>query len=142
VLTPVLKIVTHLVDIISNVADVFTKEDERKVMKTHKYWHLLTFYVTSRYLMALVKCSKQDLTKQEDKELSRKDIREMSGVTQMLLNLPREYQCWNKYYNKKEHNIWPGGNKTRMPDMTETIENNTPHTCNQQQQKTTVLSTF
>jgi hypothetical protein len=73
-------------------ANVLTKEDERKFMETHKYRHLLTYYVTSRYLMALVKCSEQDLTKREDKELSGKDTGEMGGVTQILLNLPREYQ--------------------------------------------------
>jgi hypothetical protein len=127
VLTPVLKIVTHLMDI-SNVTKVLTKEDERKVMKTNKYRHLLTYYVTSRYLMALVKCSEQDLTKREDKELSGKDIGEMVGVTQMLLNLPKEYQRWNKHYNKKEYNIRPGGNKARKPEVTETIQNNTPTT--------------
>jgi hypothetical protein len=124
VLTPVLKIVTHLMDI-SNWTKVLTKEDERKVMKTHKYRHLLTFYVTSRYLKALVTCSEQDFTKREDKELSGKDIGEMVGVTQILLNLPREYQRWNKYYGQKEHNIQPGGNEARKPGATETSENNT-----------------
>jgi hypothetical protein len=38
----------------------------------------------------------------EDEELGGEDIAPRGGVTEILLNLPREYQRWNKCYKEDE----------------------------------------
>jgi hypothetical protein len=50
--------------------------------------------------MVVEKCSETNLTKREDAVLSGADIGKMTGVTKILINLPREFQRWNKYYGK------------------------------------------
>jgi hypothetical protein len=99
VLSPVHKIAAHLMDITFVSKELETK-DRRYVMKIHKYRHLLTYHIASQYLMVVEKCSETNLTKREDAVLSGADIGKMTGVTKILLNLPREFQRWNKYYGK------------------------------------------
>jgi hypothetical protein len=43
----------------------------------------------------------------EDKVLTGAEIGNMQGVTRILLNLPREYQRWNKFYGKEGKLIQP-----------------------------------
>ena len=54
VLTPVLKIVRHLMDI--SVMEGVLEQDakEKHAMKYHKYRHLVTHYVAKQYLLALI----------------------------------------------------------------------------------------
>jgi hypothetical protein len=108
VLTPVLKIVGHLMDI-SMIARWIDepKDDKIKILRNHKYRRILMFYVASSYLRALTLFSEKSV---EDINYTGQDIANMGGVTEILMNLPREFQRWNKYYGQDNKNIAPGAN--------------------------------
>jgi hypothetical protein len=104
VLTPVKKIVEHLVDICF-LERILT--DCNKTIRVNKLRHLATAYVARQYLEVLVWASRNTLERPEDEELSGERIGQMDGVTKIVLNLPREYQWWNKYYTKEGKSITP-----------------------------------
>jgi hypothetical protein len=98
VLTPVKKIVGHLIDICF-IADVIPKSARSKTLKANKLRHQTTAYIARQYLAALILALGQtDETK---------EIGNMQGIMHILLILPREYQRWNKYYLKAGKSIQP-----------------------------------
>jgi hypothetical protein len=106
VLTPVKKIVGHLIDICF-VDGIVPKAARTQSLKINKLRHQTTAYIARQYLNALILASGQTDEGKEDKALSADDIGKMQGVTRILLNLPREYQRWNKYYGKEGKSIQP-----------------------------------
>jgi hypothetical protein len=105
VLTPVLKIVHHLTDIC--IMEEILEYNQNKLIRMSKFRHQITFYVLKQYLRCLMLDTilregeiEDGIT--EDEELGGEDIAIRGGVTEILLNLPREYQRWNKYYKKFE----------------------------------------
>jgi hypothetical protein len=113
VLTPVKKIVEHLVDICF-LEKILT--DRIKTIRNNKLRHQATAYVARQYLEVLVWASqKKTLERKEDEELSGESIGQLDGVTKILLNLPREYQRWNKYYKKTRKSITPDSDDESEP---------------------------
>jgi hypothetical protein len=99
VLTPVQKISGHLLDICAMEGIV----EERTIPTTkHKLRHQVTAYVAKQYLAALVEDSGKSKDSKEDKELSGEKIGKLKGITKILLNLPRQFQHWNKCYTIEE----------------------------------------
>jgi hypothetical protein len=99
VLTPVQKISGHLQDICA--MERIVKDSTPRITK-HKLRHQGTAYVAKQYLAALVEESGKSIDSKEDKELSREKIGKLQGITKILLNLPREFQHWNKCYTIEE----------------------------------------
>jgi hypothetical protein len=106
VLTPVQKIVGHLIDICF-IAEVIPKSARSKTLKVNKLQHQTMAYIARQYLAALILAAGQTDEGKEDKALTGADIGNTHGVTCILLNLPREYQHWNKYYGKEGKSIQP-----------------------------------
>lgn len=105
VLTPVLKIVQHLTDIC--IMEKILIYNPNKNIRMSKFRHQVTFYVLKQYLKSLMldtilREGEDDNATTEDEELGGEDIARLGGVTEILLNLPREYQRWNKCYKKDE----------------------------------------
>jgi hypothetical protein len=105
VLTPVLRIVQHLTDIC--IMEKILEYNPNKLIRMSKFRHQITFYVLKQYLKCLMLDTilrehevKDGIT--EDEELGGEDIARRGGVTEILLNLPREYHRWNKCYKKDE----------------------------------------
>jgi hypothetical protein len=69
-------------------------------------------YIARQYLTALILASGQT-DEGKDKALTGGEIGNMQGVTRILLNLPREYQRWNKYYGKEGKSIQPKKKPTK-----------------------------
>jgi hypothetical protein len=67
----------------------------------------------------------------EDKALTGAEIGNIKGETRILLNLPREYQRWNKYYGKEGKLIQPKKKPTKTASG---MKNNSK----KKKQKTTV----
>jgi hypothetical protein len=120
VLTPVLKIVGHLTDICS--MEGITNPNVANTMRLHKLRHQVTAYIARQYLAALVFASGSTTESKEDIHLDGKAIAQRKGVTEILLNLPREYQRWNKYYKQKGHSILPNPKLKRPPPRHTTVE--------------------
>lgn len=98
VLQSVNKIVSHLLDI-SVLEGVVKYDKKNNPHKFNKYRLLLYFYVAKRYIQALTYCSADRKERTEvHRQVTGKDIVQMTGVTQVLFNLPRQYQLWNKTY--------------------------------------------
>jgi hypothetical protein len=106
ILTPVKKIVGHLIDTCF-IAEVIPKSARLKTLKVNNLQHQTTAYIARQYLAALILASGQTDEGKEDKALTGAEIGNMQGVTCILLNLPREYQPWNKYYGKEGKLIQP-----------------------------------
>jgi hypothetical protein len=104
VLTPVLKIVEHLSDIC--FLEEILVPNANKVIRNNKLRHQITFYIAQQYLKSLILDTaireEEDEDVTEDVELQGENIAKRGGVTEILLNLPREYQRWNKCYNDEE----------------------------------------
>ena len=93
---------------------------EKHANKYHKYRHLVTHYVAKQYLLALIKFSPQKNDQQQQELLEDKEARHIDdsgtriatikGITEALINLPREFQQWNKNYNSKSNAISPQEN--------------------------------
>jgi hypothetical protein len=98
VLNPVRKIVNHIIDI-SRLETILHKDN--KHVKNAKYRHTVTAYIAGQYLAALVyeSTTRKEIV-MEDNDYIADNIGEMKGMTEILLNLPREYQRWNKEYKK------------------------------------------
>jgi hypothetical protein len=104
VLSPVVKIVEHLMDMcyMEKILDT-----PSKVIRNNKLRHQATCYIARQYLQSLIlkttmhQDSDEDKAR-EDEELYGEDLNKRKGVTQILLNLPREYQRWNSHYKKDE----------------------------------------
>lgn len=112
VLLPVNKIVSHLMDISAMSGAVNIKFKRTNIGTYHKYRLLLYYYVTKRYIEALTYCSpKKEDRIQQERDVVGSDLGVMKGVTQLLTNLPREFQRWNHYYKDKKRGtqIQPGG---------------------------------
>jgi hypothetical protein len=129
VLTPVHKISGHLQDICAMEGIV---ETVSPAVRNYKLRHQVTAYVAKQYLAALVAESGKKIDSKEDKELSGEDIGKLDGITKILLNLPKEFQRWNKHYNTAETNKKakqkqgaadqpPYESKTRPFDITDRI---------------------
>jgi hypothetical protein len=104
VLSPVVKIVEHLIDMcyLKKILD-----SSVKVIRNNKLRQQATSYIARRYLKSLIletimRQDNDDDDTREDEELYGEDIDKRKGVTRILLNLPREYQRWNKHYKKEE----------------------------------------
>jgi hypothetical protein len=80
VLTPVKKIVGHLIDICF-IADVIPKTARTKTLKVNKLRHQMTAYIARQYLAALILASGQADEGKEDKALTGAEIGNMQGVT-------------------------------------------------------------
>jgi hypothetical protein len=115
VLTPVKKITGHLMDI-CYLEKILTEVDRLKTVRVNKLRHMTTAYVARQYLETLVWASSRTQDRKEDEELSGEHIRELGGVTKILVNLPREYQRWNKYYKQQGKSITPKTNENNEPD--------------------------
>jgi hypothetical protein len=76
-------------------------------LNVNKLQHQTTAYIARQYLTALILASGQTDEGKEDKALTGAEIGNMQGVTRILLNLPREYQHWNKYYGNEGKSIQP-----------------------------------
>jgi hypothetical protein len=63
--------------------------------------------IARQCLTALILASGQTDEGKEDKALTGAEIGNMQGLTRILLNLPREYQRWNKYYGNEGKLIQP-----------------------------------
>jgi hypothetical protein len=105
ILTPVLKIVQHLTDIC--IMEKILVYNQNQLIGMSKFRHQITFYIAQQYLKCLIldttlrECEDENgIT--EDVELSGEDIAHRGGVTEILINLPREYQRWNKFYKADE----------------------------------------
>jgi hypothetical protein len=104
VLSPVVKIVEYLIDMcyLKEILD-----SPIRVIRNNKLRHQATCYIARQYLKSLMlettmqQDNDEDDTR-EDEDLYREDIDKRKGVAQILLNLPREYQRWNKNYKKEE----------------------------------------
>jgi hypothetical protein len=109
VMNPVQKICTHLLDISYIERIVSQDEKKSKYLKIAKYKLLLKYYIMKQYLKALVFASKKGKIKTDGRaeELSGADISKLTGVTEILLNLPREYQRWNEFYKQQGKQITP-----------------------------------
>ena len=102
VLTPVLKIVRHLMDI--SVMEGVLEQDakEKHAMKYHKYRHLVTHYVAKQYLLALIQFPPPKTHRKKGQLLEEEEARQiddsgtriamMNGITEALIHLPREFQ--------------------------------------------------
>jgi hypothetical protein len=112
VLTPVKKIVGHLIDICF-IADIIPKSARTKTLKVNKLRLQTTAYIARQYLTALILASGQTDEGKEDKALTGEEIGNMQGVTRILLNLPRENQRWNKYYGNEGKSIQPRKKPTK-----------------------------
>jgi hypothetical protein len=104
--------VGHLKDICF-IADVIPKSARTKTLKVNKLRHQTTAYIARQNLAALILASGQRDEGKEDKALTGAEIGNMQGVTRILLNLPREYQRWNKYYGKEGKLIQPKKKPTK-----------------------------
>jgi hypothetical protein len=82
VLTPVKKIVGHLIDICF-IAGVIPKTARTKTLKVNKLRHHTTAYIARQYLAALILASGQADEGKEDKSLTGAEIGNMQGVTCM-----------------------------------------------------------
>jgi hypothetical protein len=77
---------------------------------------MTTAYVARQYLETLVWASSETHERKDVEELSGQRIGELGGVRKILLNLPREYQCWNKYYKQVGKSITPRPKEQNKPD--------------------------
>lgn len=111
VLNPVLKIVKHIMDICM-IAGVITNAMKGNSMTYHKIRHQTTAYIARQYLTALVYSSGETEEAKDNKAIGGTEIAKLTGVTKILLNLPREYQRWNKYYGQQGKSIQPRKTKT------------------------------
>lgn len=108
VLTPVNKIVAHLMDILL-ISGILKTEDAKKMFQMYNKARLMCYYyVTKRYIEALTQYSKDRPQERDDsaRTLTPTEITSMGGITAVLLNLPREYQRWNRHYERKDKSIW------------------------------------
>jgi hypothetical protein len=101
VLAPVHKISGHLLDICAMEGIV---ETVSPAVRNYKLRHQVTAHVAKQYLAALVAESGKKIDSKEDKELSGEQIGKLDGITKILLNLPREFQRWNKNYSTAQTN--------------------------------------
>jgi hypothetical protein len=120
VLTPVKKIVGHLIDICF-IDGIVPKTAKSQSLKVNKLQHQTTAYIARQYLNALILASGQTDEGKEDKALTGDEIGKMQGVTRILLNLPREYQRWNKYYGNEGKSIQP---KKKPTETASGVKNN------------------
>jgi hypothetical protein len=102
VLLPVNKIVSHLMDISVMAGIVTYKAKKSNPTKYHRYRLVLYYYITKRYIQALTDLSPKREQRQETSgDIIGIDIVRMEGVTAVLMNLPKEFQRWNKFYGNK-----------------------------------------
>jgi hypothetical protein len=104
VLTPVVKIVDHIIDM-CYMEEILV--NPAKIIRNNKLRHQATCYIAGRYLKSLIYDTETRYDDEpegtvEDEELSGEEISRLEGATQVLLNLPKEFQRWNKNYKKNE----------------------------------------
>jgi hypothetical protein len=99
VLAPVHKISGHLLDMCAMERIV---DEKSPPIRHYKLRHQVTAYVAKQYIAALIAESGKTIDSKEDRKLTGDNIAKLGGITKILLNLPREFQRWNKNYSTVE----------------------------------------
>lgn len=74
---------------------------------------MLRYLVTKRYIEAVTVFSQDDDTLNGLDKLDQETIKKLSGGSKILINLPREFQRWNKHYREKNQQIQPYENEEK-----------------------------